>query len=40
MTPDVWPNWTVPQLQAAKGGRTVSVVLPALNEAATVGAVI
>ena len=40
MTPDVWPNWTVPQLQAAEGGRTVSVVLPALNEAATVGAVI
>ena len=40
MTPDIWPNWTVPELQAAKGDRTVSVVLPALNEAATVGSVI
>jgi glucosyl-3-phosphoglycerate synthase len=40
MTPDVWPNWTIAELQAAKGERTVSVVLPALNEAATVGAVI
>jgi glucosyl-3-phosphoglycerate synthase len=40
MTPDVWPNWTIAELQAAKGDRTVSVVLPALNEAATVGAVI
>ena len=30
-----WPNWRPP-----KAGRTVSVVLPALNEAATVGAVI
>ena len=38
--PDVWPTWTLAELQAAKGGRTVSVVLPALNEAATVGAVI
>jgi glucosyl-3-phosphoglycerate synthase len=34
------PPWTVPELEAAKRGRTVSVVLPALNEAATVGAVI
>ena len=40
MTPDIWPNWTVPELQAAKGDRTISVVLPALDEAATVGAVI
>ncbi|MGI9162742.1 MAG: glucosyl-3-phosphoglycerate synthase [Mycobacterium sp.] len=40
MTPDIWPNWTIPELQAAKGDRTISVVLPALNEAATVGAVI
>lgn len=30
------PNWTVPQLISAKRGRTVSVVLPALNEEATV----
>jgi glucosyl-3-phosphoglycerate synthase len=34
------PPWTVAELQAAKRGRTISVVLPALNEAATVGAVI
>ena len=34
------PAWTVAELEAAKRGRTVSVVLPALNEAATVGAVI
>ncbi|MGI9126453.1 MAG: glucosyl-3-phosphoglycerate synthase [Mycobacterium sp.] len=34
------PDWTVAELQAAKRGRTVSVVLPALNEARTVGAVI
>ena len=40
MTPDIWPNWTIPELQAAKGDRTISVVLPALNEAATVGAVV
>ena len=40
MTPDIWPNWTVPELQAAKGDRTISVVLPALDEAATVGAVV
>lgn len=40
MNPDVWPNWTISELQAAKGDRTISVVLPALNEAATVGAVI
>lgn len=34
------PRWTVEQLVAAKGDRTVSVVLPALNEQETVGAVI
>ncbi|MEI6253414.1 MAG: glucosyl-3-phosphoglycerate synthase [Mycobacteriaceae bacterium] len=34
------PSWTLDELQAAKGGRTVSVVLPALNEAPTVAAVI
>lgn len=32
--------WTVDALVAAKQGRTVSVVLPALNEEATVGAVV
>lgn len=32
--------WTVEALVAAKRGRTVSVVLPALNEEATVGAVV
>jgi glucosyl-3-phosphoglycerate synthase len=32
--------WTVKQLVAAKRGRTVSVVLPALNEEATVGALV
>lgn len=45
---DVWlrgqtwqrPAWTVADLVAAKGDRTVSVVLPALNEAGTVAAVI
>lgn len=34
------PNWTVPQLVSAKAGRTVSVVLPALNEEATVAGVL
>lgn len=34
------PPWTVAELESAKRGRTVSVVLPALNEAATVGAVV
>jgi glucosyl-3-phosphoglycerate synthase len=33
-------EWTVADLVAAKGSRTVSVVLPALNEEATVGEVI
>ena len=32
--------WTVAELEAAKGGRTVSVVLPALNEEETVGSVV
>ncbi len=42
MTERSWyrPSWTVAELQAAKLGRTISVVLPALNEADTVGAVI
>lgn len=34
------PNWTVAELVAAKAGRTVSVVLPALNEERTVSAVV
>ena len=34
------PTWTAAELEGAKDGRTVSVVLPALNEAGTVGAVI
>jgi len=34
------PEWTVPDLVAAKGGRRVSVVLPALDEQATVGAIV
>src|SRR5262249_39779885 len=34
------PRWTVPELQAAKAGRSVSVVLPALNEGETVGEVV
>lgn len=33
-------RWSVEELVAAKAGRTVSVVLPALNEEATVGAVV
>ena len=41
---DVWlsdrswtrPHWTVDELVAAKAGRTISVVLPALNEEDTV----
>jgi glucosyl-3-phosphoglycerate synthase len=45
---DIWlpdrrrsrPNWTVGQLQEAKAGRTVSVVLPALNEEETIESVI
>ena len=34
------PSWSLAELEVAKRGRTVSVVLPALNEAATVAAVI
>jgi glucosyl-3-phosphoglycerate synthase len=34
------PEWTIADLLTAKGSRTVSVVLPALNEEATVGEVI
>ena len=34
------PTWTVAELEAAKAGRTVSVVLPALNEEETVGRVV
>ena len=34
------PDWTVAELVAAKAGRTISVVLPALNEAETIGTVI
>lgn len=34
------PPWTVAELAAAKAGRTISVVLPALNEQETVGSVI
>ena len=35
-----YPDWTVPQLCSAKRGRRVSVVLPALNEDETVGAIV
>ncbi|MCV7280371.1 glucosyl-3-phosphoglycerate synthase [Mycolicibacterium flavescens] len=34
------PTWTIAELEAAKKGRTVSVVLPALNEEETVGSVV
>jgi glucosyl-3-phosphoglycerate synthase len=34
------PDWTVPDLVAAKAGRRVSVVLPALDEEATVGPIV
>ena len=34
------PTWTMAELVAAKAGRTISVVLPALNESETVAAVI
>src|SRR6516164_4905623 len=45
---DIWlsnrgqnrPGWTVGELEDAKAGRTISVVLPALNEEATVESVI
>jgi glucosyl-3-phosphoglycerate synthase len=35
-----YPDWTVERLVAAKGDRRVSVVLPALDEEATVGAIV
>jgi glucosyl-3-phosphoglycerate synthase len=34
------PRWTISQLVAAKAGRTISVVLPALNEEGTVASVV
>ncbi|MGB5151603.1 MAG: glucosyl-3-phosphoglycerate synthase [Mycobacterium sp.] len=34
------PSWTVEELIAAKAGRTISVVLPALNEEETVASVV
>ncbi|ETB41724.1 glucosyl-3-phosphoglycerate synthase, partial [Mycobacterium avium subsp. paratuberculosis 11-1786] len=34
------PGWTVAELEAAKAGRTISVVLPALDEEDTIGSVI
>lgn len=34
------PSWSIAELEAAKAGRTVSVVLPALNEEETVASVI
>jgi glucosyl-3-phosphoglycerate synthase len=34
------PSWTLAELEAAKRGRTISVVLPALNEEETVASVI
>lgn len=34
------PSWTIEELVAAKKGRTISVVLPALNEEETVGSVV
>ncbi|OBH45637.1 glucosyl-3-phosphoglycerate synthase [Mycobacterium mantenii] len=45
---DVWlsnrsssrPGWTLQQLEEAKGGRTISVVLPALDEEETVASVV
>jgi glucosyl-3-phosphoglycerate synthase len=45
---DIWPsnrrwnrrNRTVGQLEEAKAGRTISVVLPALNEEETIASVI
>jgi glucosyl-3-phosphoglycerate synthase len=45
---DIWlsdrswnrPSWTIGELEAAKAGRTISVVLPALNEEETIESVI
>ena len=38
--PDWWAAWTVAELEAAKAGRTISVVLPALDEEETIGSVV
>ena len=35
-----WDDWALDELLAAKGERVVSLVVPARNEAATVGAVV
>ncbi|MEQ6901044.1 glucosyl-3-phosphoglycerate synthase [Nocardioides sp. YIM 152588] len=35
-----WDDWTIEELRAAKGERRVSLVVPARNEAATVGSVV
>ncbi len=42
LTDHTWnrPSWSIDELVAGKAGRTVSVVLPALNEEETVGAVV
>jgi len=40
LTTHHWDDWTLAELAAAKSGRTVSLVVPARNEAATVGAVV
>lgn len=42
LTDHTWrrPTWTVAELEAAKKGRTISVVLPALNEEETVASVV
>jgi glucosyl-3-phosphoglycerate synthase len=44
---DIWlsnrswnPGWTIGQLEEAKAGRTISVVLPALNEEQTIASVV
>ena len=34
------PTWTIAELVAAKAGRTISVVLPALNEEETIASVV
>jgi glucosyl-3-phosphoglycerate synthase len=34
------PSWTIGELEAAKAGRTISVVLPALNEEETIESVV
>jgi glucosyl-3-phosphoglycerate synthase len=42
LTDNTWrrPVWTIAELEAAKAGRTISVVLPALNEEETVASVV